>query len=785
MVLNSYIAFGIGTDFYSYIERLDANYNIIGFCDNNSKYWNQYIMGDDRRCFSPSELSEHKDSVIVVMAGREKSIVAIEQQCKELGFSVVRVSELFSEKELIPVKSQWPQKIQSKRIHKFIELLMNGTTMCNFHCNYCYVWRTIGFKQGVVTSETPIDEFVHALSTKRLGGPCHINMCAHGETMLSEDIVELVRGLLEEGHYVSVITNGTVSKRIDEILKFPDFLLKRLFFKISFHYSELIKHKLLDVFWSNVLKIRDSQCSYSLEITPCDSIIDNIDDIKRMFEKYEEGRMPHITFTRDAEKEGLDLLSESSLDDYINTWKVFQSDLFNLKCEMYQKKIEENCYAGSWSYRVNVVNGNLQSCYKQALVGTIYDDVDSPLPVIPVCNRCEMSYCFNAHAFLAWGDSPDIVCKDYLAMRDRESDKGQHWVKEEYRAAMSQKLYDNNFEYLDRWSDYTKLYEYDRLPAFIIFNSPDYSNIGDHAIAVAEKKFLKNAFPDKCVIEISCSQYIKENLLIRGAIKKDDIIILSGGGYIGSLWLWLEDITKNIIDNYKENKIYIFPQTIYFDDTNIGKAEKKMLSECVNNHPMLSVLSRDEASYKLSKEMFGEHVKKYLYPDMVLYLNEPGKSVRNDVMVCIRDDKENAGTIEQDVIKILDELGENAKLFSTIYSENVFLDQREEIVNNFLQEVGKARLVITDRLHAVLFCVVTHTPCIAFDNKSKKISGAFRWLKGCEWIGLCNHEDKNGIKKAIFNMLSIKDNGGIIGNDDVWRRELDEKYGELEKILRG
>ena len=45
-----------------------------------------------------------------------------------------------------------------------------------------------------------------------------INLCAGGETLLGETILPVVKALLEEGHYVMVVTNGTMTKRFDEII---------------------------------------------------------------------------------------------------------------------------------------------------------------------------------------------------------------------------------------------------------------------------------------------------------------------------------------------------------------------------------------------------------------------------------------------------------------------------------------------------------------------------------------------------------------------------------------
>ncbi|MDE6845118.1 MAG: polysaccharide pyruvyl transferase family protein [Lachnospiraceae bacterium] len=769
-------AFGIGANFYSLVERLDAVCEIAVFSDNDSGKWGQHILGDQRICMEPRRLRELESPFVLIMAERESSIKAIEEQCDEYGLPHQRVYDFLQEIELKPVKCQWPQSIQRRRIHKFIELLVHGTTECNFHCEYCYVWRKHEFTPGSITSEYTAKEIREALSQAKLGGPCHINACALGETLLSKDIVELTYELLDEGHYLSIITNGTITPRIDAILQFPDELLERMFFKLSFHYAELKRTKLSDVFWKNADKIKNSPCSYSIEITPCDNLIDEIDNIKKEFAVHAGSAMPHITFTRDTNKEGLDLLSELSLEEYKNVWQTFDSDLFNLKCDLYKKKIHQTCYAGSWSYRVNVVNGNLQSCYQQELVGTVFDEGQKVLPVMPVGHGCRLDYCFNNHAFLAWGDAPEIVCDNYFKVRDRRAEDSTHWVKGTYAAAMQQKLYDNNFAYINRWSDYDKLFAADRKPAFILFNSPDYSNLGDHAIALAERELFRRLFPDIEFIEISCQQYIRENLLIQNVIQDEDILIISGGGYLGSLWLWLEDITKNIIQQYPENKIIIFPQTMYFEDSGLGESEKKSLSSVLNFHTDLTIMLRDKASYRLASELLDNSVRKILTPDIALSLKYEGSFERSGGLVCIRDDKEAMGIDETRITRILQEKGIEAKRFTTISTVDVFLDNREEYVMALLDKIRQASVVITDRLHAMIFCAVTDTPCVAFDNLSGKVSESYQWIKENPHIVLCKKEEDFEI--CLRQAMSVENDAVLPIND------IKDKFKELDEYLK-
>ena len=47
-----------------------------------------------------------------------------------------------------------------------------------------------------------------------------------------ESVLPTVRTLLEEGHFVTLVTNGTMTKRFDEIITWDKALLSHLFYKI-------------------------------------------------------------------------------------------------------------------------------------------------------------------------------------------------------------------------------------------------------------------------------------------------------------------------------------------------------------------------------------------------------------------------------------------------------------------------------------------------------------------------------------------------------------------------
>ena len=81
---------------------------------------------------------------------------------------------------------------------------------------------------------------------------------------------EVILRLLKQGHYLEIVTNGTLTNRFDEIALFPKELLHRLEFKFSFHYLELKERGWLDRFFDNVNKMRDCGCAFTVELMPND-----------------------------------------------------------------------------------------------------------------------------------------------------------------------------------------------------------------------------------------------------------------------------------------------------------------------------------------------------------------------------------------------------------------------------------------------------------------------------------------------------------------------------------
>ena len=135
------------------------------------------------------------------------------------------------------------------QIKRIINLFI-PVTACNFQCSYCYISHFEGRRKNALPNfHYSPSHMAKALSKDRLGGPCYINVCGDGETLIPKEVPEIVHALLEQGHCVELVTNGTLSGRIDQILNVDPTFLSCLEFKLSFHYLELLRAGLLDNFF--------------------------------------------------------------------------------------------------------------------------------------------------------------------------------------------------------------------------------------------------------------------------------------------------------------------------------------------------------------------------------------------------------------------------------------------------------------------------------------------------------------------------------------------------------
>lgn len=311
-----------------------------------------------------------------------------------------------------------------------------------------------------------------------------------------------------------------------------------------------------------------------------------------------------------------------------------------------------------------------------------------------------------------------------------------------------------------------------------IMMAADYGNLGDIAITIAQKKFIEENLSEYNVIEVPLDKVYAWANDIRKKLNSDDIITIIGGGNSGDVYDSFEKARQFIAYYYKKYKVISFPQTVDFTNTTTGKKEL-IIAKSIYKKTNIIFFAREEKSFKFYKNEF-EYNESYLVPDIVLSMNRKENNNRNGVILCFRDDKEKNTNLnaKEEIVGIL-----KKKRYEYIYQDtyigDVKIDQdKDKVLNDILNAFSSKKLVITDRLHGMIFCAITGTPCIAFNNSNGKIENTYKkWLKNFQQINFVENYDVNIIEKIIdelynSNCYSIK------------TRILDKNYSQLIRILK-
>ena len=304
-----------------------------------------------------------------------------------------------------------------------------------------------------------------------------------------------------------------------------------------------------------------------------------------------------------------------------------------------------------------------------------------------------------------------------------------------------------------------KIFRKKNIQHIILIGSPIHGNLGDQAISIAEKKMFEN-ISNYEFIEIPGSYYnIMENEM-GNYVHSKDIILITGGGFIGTLWPDEQDMVNSIIENFPNNRIIILPQTFYFSNDDIGKKELNKMQKLVKKHHDIHIFTREKRSYDFCMEHFEFANTIDLVPDMVLSFNFMKSIVhRSDVLLCFRSDKEKTIS-DLDLNNLYDDLKTYnliIKRTDTVINHGISLRKRNNYFVEKLLEFQQCKLVITDRLHGMLFAAITGTPCIAVDNSSHKVKGVYEWLKSLEYIVFIDKIDKvNSIIEKLLEFKEVK-----------------------------
>lgn len=311
--------------------------------------------------------------------------------------------------------------------------------------------------------------------------------------------------------------------------------------------------------------------------------------------------------------------------------------------------------------------------------------------------------------------------------------------------------------------DKTALSSYKRV---FFLDTPAYENIGDQTIAFAMKSFVSDVLPDFQQIEITEDRLPSSLKWLRETIRKEDIICLTGGGNMGVLYQRYEAVRRLVIKSFSDNPIIVFPQTMDYGNTRYGAKELKRAKKIYGRAKNLTLCSREEASYSRMKKNF-PNAKVLSCKDIVLYLDYSDCFVRSDeIGLCLRDDKESV--LSETQRAEIEKRFSNAKMLTTMADKDIYISpcDRKAVVEKAIEEFGSKRMIITDRLHGMIFAYITNTPCIALPNSNGKVEDVSQYLS------------KAG--NVVFSKTADEE----IPNVEKHNRSFHEDFKELKDTLR-
>ncbi len=297
----------------------------------------------------------------------------------------------------------------------------------------------------------------------------------------------------------------------------------------------------------------------------------------------------------------------------------------------------------------------------------------------------------------------------------------------------------------------------DRGRIFLLM-TPTYGNVGDQAIEIATIAFFEDYFPEYEIIRVHLQDTYSSLKNINKEINSKDIVVLQGGGNFGDYYHDVENARRFIIKKIHAINVIVMPVTISYNNSREIKKSQKIY----NKFPSMLLCVREKYSLNMSSKLFS-NCTPYLIPDIVFYLQKPDiPHRRTGILLCLRQDCESViSRVRDKLIKELIDNYEDVTLIDTQLYRGISDELKDIEVQQMLNNFKRSELVITDRLHGLIFSAITHTPCIVLPSKDKKIVGTYVWLQDLNYISMVEEPTFWRINEEIKHLKLVREKNDV------------------------
>lgn len=298
-----------------------------------------------------------------------------------------------------------------------------------------------------------------------------------------------------------------------------------------------------------------------------------------------------------------------------------------------------------------------------------------------------------------------------------------------------------------------------------VFLSADYGNIGDIAISAAQRQYLKAVLSDYAVVNIPISQTRLVIQSIQNQINPGDLVTIIGGGNMGGIYSDIEALRQLVIRSFPHHRIVCFPQTLDWDASTASERALQGIVKVYAQHSNMHVFARESISHHKLTELFRAYanVTVGLVPDIVMSataarLGTKEYSALGGILRCLRDDKERALSVAQyaQLDAALNRTGLIIEKTDTHAGGSQLSEvQCAALLADKLSQFRAAKLVVTDRLHGMILCLLAGTPCLVLPNSNHKIRQTWLdWLRDHPRLIFVEPEQFDDIPLFIHTLLA-------------------------------
>lgn len=277
-----------------------------------------------------------------------------------------------------------------------------------------------------------------------------------------------------------------------------------------------------------------------------------------------------------------------------------------------------------------------------------------------------------------------------------------------------------------------------------LLDFPAYSNVGDSAIWLGQLALLRAA---GARVVYAASRMAYRPRALERAVGRDGVVLISGGGNLGDLWPPHQQFRERVLDEHPGCRIIQLPQSIHFDHaTGLNRAQAVFAG-----HRGFVLMVRDHRSLAMAEDLVGDRAR--LCPDMSFGLGPLPRTGEPDVDLAVhrRDDHEGpvpppGGPATFDWLtedrwtRLLSRLA-NGRFGGLTVVRPLMTRVAARRLGRGCRLLSSARIIVTNRLHGHLLCVLMDIPHFVSDTVQGKVRAYLEtWAAPRQNLVLCASE---------------------------------------------